>query len=77
MSDGRFKIGPKPNDEVVHLLEHALESAKNGHLPTIAVVVINIVNQSEYLFAGYLSRLRADSLLGGLIRATTDLAGRK
>lgn len=77
MSDGRFKIGPKPNDEVVHLLEHALESAKSGHLPTIAVVVINIVNQSEYLFAGDLSRVRADSLLGGLIRATTDLASRK
>lgn len=77
MSDGRFKLGPKQNDEVVALLEHALESAKSGHVPTIAVIVVNIVNQSEHLFAGDLTKLRADALLGGLTRATNDLASRK
>lgn len=76
-SDGRFRIGPKPNEDVIALLENALASAKAGHIPTIAIVVVNIVNQSEQLFAGDLSKLRSDALLGGLSRATTELASRK
>lgn len=77
MTDGRFRTDPKPNTDVIDLLERALASARHGHIPAIAVVVVNIVNQSEPVFAGDLSRVRADALLGGLVRATADLVGRK
>lgn len=77
MTDGRFRTDPKPNTDVIDLLERALASARHGHIPAIAVVVVNIVNQSEPVFAGDLSRVRADALLGGLVRATADLVTRK
>lgn len=77
MADGRFRTDPKPNADVIGLLERALASAQHGHIPAIAIIVVNIVNQSEPVLAGDLSRVRADALLGGLVRATADLVGRK
>lgn len=72
-----FRANPRPDGEVVLLLERTLDAARKGLVQTIAINVVNPVNETEALFAGDLSLVRSTALLGALVRATTDLASRK
>ena len=72
-----FRVHPIPDREVVDLLERTLAAARLGLVRTIAINVVNPVNETEALLAGDLSLVRSTALLGALVRATTDLASRK
>jgi hypothetical protein len=72
-----FRLHPIPNREVIDLLERTLAAARRGEVPCIGIVAVNPVNETESLFAGDLSQIRATVLLGGLVRAKTELANKK
>lgn len=77
MAEARFLSTPRPNGEVIRLLECLLESARDGHIPTIHVVVVNPVNQAEDKAAGDLSELRTNALICGLAKASAKLVNPK
>lgn len=76
MSPHRFKSHPRPDPDVVDLLERVLVSARNGYVRSVAVVAVNPVHQVETAAAGDLSEVRASVLLGGLSRAANELMKR-
>jgi hypothetical protein len=73
VTDRRFRTEPKPNNEVIELLERTLEAARHGRVPYIAIIAGNPVNEVQPLLAGDLSTIRANALLGGLARAANNL----
>lgn len=73
----RFRKHPKPDDDVIDLLERVLASARCGYVRAITIVAVNPINQVETPSAGELESIRRTALLGGLIRAAVDLMSRQ
>lgn len=72
-----FRATPRPDSEVIELLERTLAAARRGCVRTVSIIAVNPVNEVEALLAGDLSHVRSTALLGGLVRAKLDLATRK
>lgn len=66
--DQRFRATPKPEEEVVAVLERALRAAKAGRVRT-ALLILVTHQQVETPLAGERSSRRTDSLLAGLAKA--------
>jgi hypothetical protein len=69
----KFRTHPKPDGDVIDLLERVLTSAKNGYVRSVAVVAVNPLHQVETAAAGDLSEVRTTVMLGGLSRAANEL----
>jgi hypothetical protein len=72
-----FRLNPRPDLEVVALLERTLASARQGHVKSVVITTCNPINESEALFAGDLSQVRCNALVGSLVRSTIELSSRK
>jgi len=77
MQQNRFLNSPRPQGEVVELLERLLVSAQQGHLRSLAVVAVNPANESETAAVGELGPVRTVVLIGGLSKAANDLLNRR
>lgn len=73
MSKARFRSHPRPDDEVVSLLEKVLESARNGYVRSVVIVAVNPVNKAETGIAGDLGEIRSTVLAGGMARASAQI----
>lgn len=73
----KFRTHPKPDGDVIDLLERVLASAKHGYVRSVAIVAVNPVHQVETGAAGDLSEVRTSVLLGGLSRAANELMKHK
>ena len=73
----KFRSHPKPDGDVIDLLQRVLESARKGYVRSVAVVAVNPVHQVETGAAGDLSEVRTSVLLGGLSRAANELMKHK
>lgn len=76
MADGKFRKDPRPESDVVALLEDALDSARRGATKSLVIIAANPVNHIETASAGDLSPDRTTVLLGGLVRAAIALTRR-
>jgi hypothetical protein len=72
-AQARWKRQPKPDAEVLDLLERVLASARKGHVKSVAIVAVNPIHQVDTAAAGDLSEVRTNVLLGGLTRAANEL----
>jgi hypothetical protein len=73
----KFRTHPKPDGDVIDLLERVLVSAKHGYVRSVAIVAVNPIHQVETGAAGDLSDVRTSVLLGGLSRAANELMKHK
>ena len=73
----KFRTHPKPDGDVIDLLQRVLASAQKGYVRSVAVVAVNPVHQVETGAAGDLSEVRTSVLLGGLSRAANELMKHK
>lgn len=73
MADGRWKSNPRPNAEVVKVLEEALEAAKLGHARAAVVVMVNPVHEVKIGAAGHATGILRTILIGGLSSAAHQL----
>jgi hypothetical protein len=73
MSDGRFKGKPQAEPAVVDVLQRTLQSAKDGRITAIAIIVADRLQNVETAVTGDLSDARITNLLGGLTRAANKL----
>jgi hypothetical protein len=69
----KFRTHPKPDGDVIDLLERVLTSARHGYVRSVAVVAVNPLHQVETAAAGDLSEVRTTVMLGGLSRAANEL----
>ena len=76
MGKHRFREHPLPDSEVVELLEGLLAGAKLGQVRSLAVVMVNPLQQVEVALAGDLGPIRANALLGGMSRAASTLTSK-
>jgi len=65
----KFRNTPRPDGEIVTLLERALESAKNGHIQAIVVIAVSQLHEAEIVALGADLPTRSNALLGGLTQA--------
>ena len=77
MRNAKFRSHPKPDSEVIDLLERVLMSARKGYIRSIAIVAVNPVHQVDTAAAGDLTEVRTTVLLGGLSRAANELMKHK
>jgi hypothetical protein len=75
-AQARWRKHPKPDADVVDLLERVLVSARKGYVKSVAIVAVNPIHQVETGAAGDLSEVRTNVLLGGLTRAANELMKR-
>lgn len=73
MADGRFRRQPRPNPEVIDLLERVLKSARDGQISTLLVIASNRLHRAETVTAGDLSDVHTNVLLAELTRAAAKL----
>jgi hypothetical protein len=73
----KFRSHPRPDGDVIDLLERVLASAQKGYVRSVAIVAVNPVHQVETGAAGDLSEVRTSVLLGGLSRAANELMKHK
>lgn len=69
-----FRTHPRPNSDVVALLERTLAAARLGRIKAIAVITVSPVNESETIIDGELTHTRTDVLIGGCVRAAHKAA---
>lgn len=72
-----FRANPRPDNEVVAIIERTLDAARLGQIKTIHITAVNPVNETESLVAGDLTPVRSTALLGALVISITELATRK
>ena len=72
-----FRATPRPDSEVVALIERTLAAARLGQIKTVHITAVNPVNETEHLVAGDLSPVRSTAMLGALVRSIQELATRK
>lgn len=77
MADGKFRKHPRPESDVIALLEFALASARRGATKSVYIIAVSPVNHVEIAAAGDLTPDRKTVLLGGLFRAALDLTNQK
>lgn len=73
MTAARFRTSPRPNSEVIGLLERLLAAARQGQVASVGVVVVNPLNQIETDAAGDLTELRTNALICGHAKAGNKL----
>lgn len=73
MADGKFRTFPRPNVEVVELLERVLESAREGRIRTVAIIAVSSLNDVETTSGGDHSQIKKHALVGGLFRGAVEL----
>lgn len=73
MGTSRFRASPRPDGDVIMLLETALASARRGVLRSVVVVALNPVYEVETGIAGALDQTHCTVLLGGLSMAANKL----
>ena len=73
MKAHKFRTHPRPDGEVIDLLERALASARKGYVKTCLVVLADPLHHVETAAAGDLSEVRTNVMLGGLTRAANEL----
>jgi hypothetical protein len=73
----KFRTHPRPDGDVIDLLERALLSAKRGYVKTCLVVLADPLHHVETAAAGDLSEVRTNIMLGGLTRAANELMKHK
>lgn len=73
----KFRTHPRPDGEVIDLLERALASAKKGYVKTALIVLADPLHHVETAAAGDLSEVRTNVMLGGLTRAANELMKHK
>lgn len=73
MSDGKFKRQLKPDHAVVDLLQRTLESAQDGRITAVVVIVADRFQHVESASAGELTHIRVTNLLGGMRLAAHKL----
>lgn len=76
MGHAHFRRHPRPDDEVVELLEKLLSSARNGYVRSIVLAAVNPVNKVETACTGDLGDVRKTALLGGLLKVAIALMKR-
>lgn len=76
MPNSHFRATPRPDSEVVQLLEQLLEGARLGRVRSVAVVMVNPLNSTEVATAGDLGPIRANALIGGLTRTVNSLTAK-
>lgn len=67
-----FLTQPRPNGEVVALLERALANARMGNVRAVTITAINAVNEVDTDTAG-VDKFRRPILIGGLVQAVHQL----
>lgn len=75
-SQARWRKHPRPDGDVIDLLERVLLAARKGYVKSVAIVAVNPIHQVETGAAGDLSEVRTNVLLGGLTRAANELMKR-
>lgn len=70
--DRHFRGTPRPEEEVIAMLERALRAAKSGRVRSAAFVLVTH-QQTETACAGEMRSCRIDALLAGLTRAAHQL----
>lgn len=70
--DRSFRAAPRPNDEVVDMIERALRAAKSGRARTATIVLVTH-QKVEHASAGEMGPGRITSLIGGLSEAAHEL----
>jgi hypothetical protein len=73
VSDQHFRKHPRPDPDVVELLERVLASARLGYVRAITIVAVNPINEVETPSAGEVDLTRLTALQGGLLRAAIEL----
>lgn len=73
MADGRWKSNPRPNAEVIKVLEEALEAARMGRARAAVVVLVNPVHEVKIGAAGHAPSIMRTILIGGLSSAAHQL----
>jgi hypothetical protein len=69
----RWKKGPRPDPEVVELLERLAVAARKGHIRALVVVTLDPLLKVSPQCAGDLDNVRSHLLIGGMFRAATQL----
>lgn len=69
----QFRKTPRPDAEVVELLQRLLSAAQHGYVRSVVVVTVNPVQEVERLTAGDLSPIRLNALLGGLAQLKSHI----
>jgi hypothetical protein len=72
-----FRANPRPDSEVVALIERTLVAARLGRIKTIHIAAVDPLNETELLVAGDLSPVKSTVMLGALVRSIQELATRK
>ena len=73
MSNLKFRTAPRPDADVVDLLERILVAAQAGYVQSVAIVAVNPVHEVETAAAGDMETTRAISLIGGLSLAAKNI----
>lgn len=73
MVEGRWKRNPKPDAEVIRVLEEALEAARMGYVRAAVVVMVNPVHEVKIGAAGHTTGILRTVLIGGLFCAAHKL----
>jgi len=71
--NNRFRTPPRPDPEVVALLQSALRAALAGKAKSVAIVLVDQLNSVETKTAGDPSDIRTNALLAGLVRCAYRL----
>lgn len=66
----RWKRRPRPDPEVLALIEQLREAASIGSVRTLVVVTMNPLLEIESAHAGEVDRVRKLLLMGGLLEAS-------
>jgi hypothetical protein len=69
----RWKKGPRPDPDVVELLERLAVAARKGHIRALVVVTLDPLLKVTPECAGDMDNVRSHLLVGGMFRAATQL----
>lgn len=69
----RFRANPRPDTDVVRVLEQALNAARLGHIRAVTLVVVNPLHEVETQAAGDQTGSLKHALIGGLSSAAHKL----
>lgn len=71
----RWQRHPRPEPEVVRLLEQALEAARRGQVRALLIVTVNPLHETENASGGDLGLVGRNVLLGELAQVQHRLLG--
>lgn len=65
--------GPRPDPEIVEVLERALAAAKKGHIRCILICTVNPLHEPECVTAGDITSSKRHVMIGALSSAAHKL----